>query len=141
MEQRLADVLVAVARERAQVGLESVHLLDARTKAVMLELLGHLACSCVQPLPVGIEQEHVAREVAEADDARAGLGHRVVRVLRHGHRVLVGEGDRAEVERLFEEPQQPVPLLEPVSPVNPQRSFGTGRIQEDEPCRPAILHR
>jgi hypothetical protein len=73
-----------------------------------LQLLGHLTCSSVQPLPVWIEQQHVAREVAKSDDARAGLGYRVVRILCHGHRVLVGEGDRTEVERLLEESEQPV---------------------------------
>src|SRR5205823_4405553 len=88
-----------------------------------------------------IEQQHIAGEVAKADDVRAGLAHGIVRVLGHGHSVLVREGDRPEVERLLEKPEQAMALLEPVPPVDSQRSLGAGRVQEDESRRPAILHR
>ena len=118
VEEGLPDVLVAVAGKSAKVGLEGIHLLQPRAEAVMLELLDHLARRGVQPLAVGIEQQHIAGEVAEADDVGAGLTHGVVRVLGHGHRVLVRERDRPKVERFLEKPQQPVSLLEPVPPVD-----------------------
>ncbi len=46
--------------------------------------------------PAAPDRDRTAREVAEPDDARAGLGHHVVRFLCHGHRIFVGGGDRAE---------------------------------------------
>ena len=46
---------MAVAWKRTEVRLESIHLLDPRAESVMLQLLGHLARSVVESLPVGIE--------------------------------------------------------------------------------------
>src|SRR2546425_9787627 len=141
MKERLPNVLVAVAGEGAQIAVESIYLFHPRAETVMLELLDRLTRGGVQPLAVGIEQQHVTSEVAEADDVGASLTDSVVRVLGHGDRVLVGEGDRPEVEGFLEKPHQPVPFLEPVPAVDAESSLGTGRIKKDEPRRPAILHR
>ena len=102
VQKRLPDVLIPVAGKRAQIGLEGIHLFHPCAEAVMLQVLHHFASGGVDPLAVRIEQQDVAGEIAEADKVRAGLGNRVVRVLGHGQRVLVREGDRPEVERLLQ---------------------------------------
>src|SRR5207302_8533694 len=73
VKERLPNVLVAVAWERAQIAVESIHLFHPRAETVVLQLLYHLARRGVQPLAVWIEQQHVAGEVAEVDDVGAGL--------------------------------------------------------------------
>ncbi len=128
-----------VAGQRAEIGLDRVHVLHTGAEAAVLDELDHLPGGLVQDFRVFVREQQHAGVVAEQHHAAGRLGQRLYGVIRHAVGVGVDVGGLA-AGVLAQQVHHALALLRPLAAVFVQRLLGLPRIEVDEAAAPAVRH-
>ncbi len=129
-----------VARQRAQIGLDRVHVFHAGAEAAVFDELDHLARGLVQDFRVFVREQQDTGVVAEQHHATGRFGQRLHRVVRHAIGVGVDVGGLA-AGVFAQQVHHALALLRPLAAVFVERLLGLAGIEVDEAAAPAVRHR